>query len=135
MSDINVGAITEALNDKMDRDAHNVQSPSAVVVEKMDPTAGNNYTWYRKYSDGWIKQGGRVLYQSTAGNVTVTLPITMADANYQTSSSLYGNTSGHEGGVNGTYFSIWNRTTTSFTTKAYNAQDIQQMWEVEGMAA
>ena len=58
MSDINVGQITEALNDKMDRDAHNVQSPSAVVVDKQDPSSSNNYTWYRKYSDGWVEQGG-----------------------------------------------------------------------------
>lgn len=51
MADINVGQLAEAINDKMDRDAHNVQSPSSVVIEKQDPSADNNYTWYRKWSD------------------------------------------------------------------------------------
>ena len=77
MSDINVGQFSEALNDKMDRDAHNVQSPSAVVVEKQDPTAENNYTWYRKYSDGWVEQGG---YPTTSS--TITFPVPMTDNKY-----------------------------------------------------
>lgn len=34
MSDINVGAITEALNDKMDRDAHNVQPHLRLLLKK-----------------------------------------------------------------------------------------------------
>lgn len=83
MTDINIGQITEALNDKMDRDAHNVQSPSAVIIEKQDPTAANNYTWYRKYSDGWVEQGGRVSGWNARENVgSITLPVEMADTNY-----------------------------------------------------
>lgn len=107
--------------------------PTLVAVQY--PSATNNYTWYRKYSDGWVEQGGTLTYADSSSNYTVNLPVEMADANYQTSVTLYGNTSGHEGGVNGTYFTAWSRTTTSFVTKLYNAQDIQQMWEVKGMAA
>lgn len=80
MTDINIGQITEALNDKMDRDAHNVQSPSAVVIEKQDPTAANNYTWYRKYSDGWVEQGG--IGTLVNSSYTANLPVEMADTNY-----------------------------------------------------
>lgn len=132
MSYINIGKVTEEVND-IKTNVDDIKAHE--VIEFQAPTADNNYTWYRLYADGWVEQGGRVSYQSTSSNIIVTLPITMADTNYQTSSSLYGDTSGHEGAVNATYFSIWNRTTTTFTTKAYNAQDIQQMWEVRGMAA
>lgn len=46
------------------------------VVESQLPTADNNYTWYRKYKSGWVEMGG----QSTSQ--TITLPIEMADTNY-----------------------------------------------------
>ena len=28
-------------------------------IEFQAPTAENGYTWYRKYADGWVEQGGR----------------------------------------------------------------------------
>lgn len=56
------------------------------VIEFQAPTAGNNYTWYRKYADGWVEQGGVLQAQTiNAGYVatqTLVLPVTMADANY-----------------------------------------------------
>lgn len=56
--------------------------PTLVAVQR--PTQANNYTWYRKYSDGWVEQGG--VGTSQAYNVTnqnVTFPITMKDTKYQ----------------------------------------------------
>jgi len=50
------------------------------VVESQLPTAENNYTWYRKYKSGWVEQGG--VYTGGSEYTTVTLPITMSDANY-----------------------------------------------------
>jgi hypothetical protein len=47
------------------------------VVDYQLPTAQNNYTWYRKYSSGWVEQGGVV-----TTNAIVSLPITMSDTNY-----------------------------------------------------
>lgn len=46
------------------------------VIEFQAPTSANNYTWYRKYADGWVEQGGTV---TTASNTAtpVTLPIPM----------------------------------------------------------
>lgn len=55
-----------------------------VLVAVQRPTAENGYTWYRKWSDGWVEQGAR-LNDITAGqnaNIEITLPIPMSDSNY-----------------------------------------------------
>ena len=51
------------------------------VIEFQEPTAANNYTWYKKYADGWVEQGG--LCSGTAENNPVTMPIEMRDTEYQ----------------------------------------------------
>ena len=52
------------------------------VIEFQAPTSANNYTWYRKYADGWVEQGGRCTVPTTNGlsssSVTVTLPVPIA---------------------------------------------------------
>ena len=52
------------------------------VIEFQAPTSANNYTWYRKYADGWVEQGGRCTVPATNGlgssSVTVTLPVPIA---------------------------------------------------------
>ncbi len=52
------------------------------VIEFQAPTSANNYTWYRKYADGWVEQGGRALVPATNGlsssSVNVTLPVPIA---------------------------------------------------------
>lgn len=55
------------------------------VIEKQDPTSSNNYTWYRKYKSGWVEQGGHYTHDNVEKNVTITLPVTMNDANYSLS--------------------------------------------------
>ena len=82
MTDINVGAITEALNNKVDLPTPSTpQDAVDYVVEKQDPTSANGYTWYRKYKSGWVEQG--VAQRITGGgNVDVILPVPMTDANY-----------------------------------------------------
>lgn len=55
------------------------------VIEFQEPTALNNYTWYRKYADGWVEQGGSissVTYTSHYNDYQVNLPITMQDTEY-----------------------------------------------------
>ncbi len=47
------------------------------LIAYQNPNAGNNYTWYRKYADGWVEQGGVI-----SGAQRVNLPIAMSDANY-----------------------------------------------------
>ena len=88
------------------------------------PTAQNNYTWYRKYADGWVEQGGRA-----NGNKTVSLPITMSDANYETIINvLYDNS----GSALYSELGYVSKTTTNFT-KGGNANVFN--WVVYGMAA
>lgn len=76
MTDINIGAISEALNNKVDLPSPTVpQDAVDYVVEKQDPTSANG-TWYRKYKSGWVEQGGTVTTASGAAT-PVTLPIPM----------------------------------------------------------
>lgn len=135
MSDINVGAMAEALNDKMDRDAHNVQAPSAVVIEKQDPSADSNYFWYRKYSDGWVEQGG--LFTNSARLTQITFPVVMANADYCALSNLQYGDSGWSATVT-TCIAKNSRTTTGlqilcYYNSSYNTGPI--CWRVSGMAA
>ena len=115
-----IGEITEALNDKVDK-GHQ-------VIEFQEPTAANNYTWYRKYADGWVEQGGR----STGLDRTITLPITMSDANYVIITDLVGAIS-----WNGYSHGVQNITTTGFRCW-YDGDQVDPSnwsWQVSGMAA
>ncbi len=64
-NDINIGAISEALNNKIDIDAMNSTTATAqglnangtrTVAEVSDKSLMPS--WYRVYSDGWCEQGG-----------------------------------------------------------------------------
>ena len=59
-----------------------IQAYEHRIVDFGKPTAENNYTWFRKYADGWVEQGGFYTASSSAGTYYVTLPITMSDLNY-----------------------------------------------------
>lgn len=41
------------------------------VIEFQQPTSSNNYSWYRKYADGWVEQGGFAQggYDAISGNI------------------------------------------------------------------
>lgn len=115
------GITAETLNDKVDK-GHQ-------VIEFQAPTALNDYTWYRKYADGWVEQGG-LLQHGTAATVTVDLPVEMADANYTWNVGFSYNNSN-----NTPYYmiSIWDQGTTSF--KMARGSTADKCWEVKGMAA
>lgn len=40
------------------------------LIASQMPSAANNYTWYRKYSDGWVEMGG-----TNRDSLTVTFPV------------------------------------------------------------
>ena len=84
MSDINFGAISEALNEKTDRDLKNVAvgGGADAVIDFQIPTAENSYTWYRKYASGWVECG--MQYAWNGAWTTITLPVAMRDANSYT---------------------------------------------------
>lgn len=128
MADIDIGKISEALNNKTDRNMRNVDtSVSDALIAWQAPTAENGYTWYRKYASGWVEQGGTLPAQAT---VTATLPIEMSDNNYQVllTGGLFATTAGD---IRVKY--VQTRTTTSFTASANSA--IPYMWQVSGVSA
>lgn len=79
MSDqIDVNAIANTLQTKVDLPNGVSQSDIDYVVETQIPTASNNYTWYRLYKSGWVEQGGKTPGTSDS-QITVVFPIRYAD--------------------------------------------------------
>ena len=99
------------------------------VIAFQAPTSGNNYTWYRKYADGWVEQGGTIS-TGGSGNHTVTLLIEMADTDYRPMATRI------SGASTTTNVNVWARTPSSTTSfVVYAAADTSVVWEVKGMAA
>lgn len=128
MSDINIGAITEALNDKTDRDMQNVDITTGAdaVIEYQEPTSENSYTWYRKYKSGWIEQGGKLNPSITS----VSLPVKMSDSNYNCFITYTQTTSSDAARLN--KFTTATQSTTNFTV---TSSTLNRIWQVSGKAA
>ena len=131
MSDINIGAISEALNNKVDLPTNDSQDGIDFVVDWQNPTADNSHTWYRKYKSGWVEQGG-IFDMPSKGYQSITLPIEMADTNF----------SAHVTRVAGTSTSAIDcwiqspKTSNSTTTLVYyGASQTGLSWSVSGMSA
>ena len=112
-----IGEITEALNNKVDKGFD--------IIEFQEPTAANNYTWYKKYRNGWVEQGGNV---NGGTSMTATFPIEMADTHYTVA---YGN-------ISGTYEQVRTNTKTTTSINIKNSSGggtVSTDWQVSGMAA
>jgi hypothetical protein len=121
------GLNASLFNGKADVDLSNTALATAdYVVEKQDPTALNNYTWYRKYKSGWVEQGGQIA--QSGDNVAVTLPVEMANTNYSVVGGIL-DRSGAQG------WRYTNRTTTGFTKNLVGSTDCGGSWIVSGIAA
>lgn len=102
------------------------------VIAFQAPTAANNYTWYRKYKDNWVEQGGFYQMTSTTGNYYVVLPITMSNTNYQVFATYNQDVTNTDWTAN-----------TSFCANTVSQIKIHQTttvagrvaWKVEGIAA
>lgn len=125
-------AQTAGLNAEMfnDLNAHK-------VIEFQEPTADNNYTWYRKYADGWVEQGG-VGATSSGNGLDVVLLIGMSNTNYTLLVTSDTPTSTSASTVHGCHYD--NKTTTGFriicmggNSGTWVAQNVN--WQVSGMAA
>ena len=130
MADIDIGQISEALNNKTDRNMRNVDTGAKAdsVIDYQEPTAENGYTWYRKCASGWVEQGG-VLDELGTTDVFVTLPVVMANINYTVTTSQYINN------ATGQYVFIRNEPeTTRLSLKATNTIR-RAYWQVCGIAA
>lgn len=124
------GITTEAMNNKVDKGFD--------IVEFQEPTVDNNYTWYKKYRNGWVEQGGHnhaIQADNTDHRNYINLPVTMANTNYTSSVVLFGN---HDvsigiipqGSLATTRLCIGGYYTATSDTR-YTAVD----WQVSGMAA
>lgn len=142
MSDINIDAIADSLNNKVDLPSiATSQDDIDFVVEWQKATADNDYTWYRKYKSGWVEQGGRTTTFTntdigTADDKTVSLPVTMLDSNYSVTTTRVGACSGWSWRE----LSVASKTTTAFiikewTNAAASGTTCYAEWKVSGMAA
>ena len=136
MADINIGAITEALNDKSDRDLRNVNNTTGAdaVIDYQEPTADNGYTWYRKYKSGWVEQGG-VNTTTNDTTVTISLPIAMFDNNYTVQKTCITDNSSSLSNISFRTFAVSAKTTTSFQTFANQQSTGGFNWQVSGKSA
>ena len=75
------GTNTKSLNARPDGTLTWDGKPIVRLVAEQKATSANNYTWYRKYSDGWVEQGG-IHHRGSAGD-TVNLPIAMSNEYYE----------------------------------------------------
>lgn len=141
MSDIDFGQLSEALNDKSDRDLRNVDitAKADAIIDFQLPTADNGYTWYRLYASGWVEQGGIFDFGSNSSTNpwNVTLPVAMADTMYIVNATSGGNTSQ---GKYGSYVAINNagKTTTTFGGFMWSVESggIRYInWQVSGLSA
>lgn len=103
------------------------------VVDFQAPTAQNNYTWYRKYKSGWVEQGGTDT--SSSEDLSVTLPVTMANNNYQVQLTLGNTTKATFANQYWSTFGWRTKTTTGFTCTVNVANAGTKDWFVCGMAA
>lgn len=134
MAEINVGAISEALNDKVDRDNRNVDNTAGAdaVIEYQVPTAENGYTWYRRYASGWVEQGGVAPAEQ---NYQVVLPFQMYDNNYYISITGFCFSGNYNAAIHNVRDGT--KTTTGFQIQCrdYNngSYITSSTWEVKGM--
>ena len=104
------------------------------VIEFQTPTASNGYTWYRKYADGWVEQGGIVFPTATTPTrVSITLPVIMSSNVYSVQVTCGDNTA--DAGV----FSYYTNTTTTGLEILYShtttSSTIGDSWQVSGVSA
>lgn len=131
---------TAGLNAELFNGKADVSTVAHVVTEFQEPTSANGYTWYRKYADGWVEQGGKYLNQAASGSNTVTLLVTMADTNYCLITQRIKPATSAETG-NEITPRLYNVTTTSFgadlrISNGNTSTTVSDWcWQVSGMAA
>ena len=103
------------------------------VIEFQEPTAANNYTWYRKYRDGWVEQGqSRVAVADQT--VQITFPVEMADTYYVWSIGRHIYDVSPQN-TNENFMAVKNRTTTGFSVADQWGHTYAWCWQVSGKAA
>lgn len=117
--DINFGKISEALNNKADRDLNNTDPVADYVVERYND---ENRNWYEVWKSGWLRQGGK-LSSGQIPSVTLLKPF---------ASGAYTVISVAEAQFGRNYYA-YNKTSTSFScAQGYsNSSTIANFWDGE----
>ena len=95
------------------------------VIAFQAPSSTNNYTWYRKYADGWVEQGKEVTFTTTEQETT--LPVTMASTHYSVWVA--------KGSGNGNFSYCWAETSSTVRYKTSAGSNQPNSIVVCGMAA
>lgn len=114
-------------NGKADLNLLNTTNNVDFVIDRQEPNAGNNYTWYRKYRSGWVEQGG--VKNHSAGTIDITLVIPMADTDY----SVLGSFGAGYGASNNNNFVLVPYSSTVIRLTDNNSGSMY--WRVSGKAA
>ena len=130
------GLNASLFNGKVDLDGSN--ATFAHIIDFQEPTANNSYTWYIKYSNGFVIQGGRTTHANGAGaSDLITLPIEFANTGYCVLPAS-GRTDGVADASKGVGFSIVGTTSfyaTMYTPSGWGSQSTTFSWVAFGMAA
>ena len=144
-TDINIGALSEALNSKLDIGCMNSNSTTAnglntngirTLVEVSDKSLLPSY--YRVYSDGWCEQGGIITIPSftTNTNFTITFLKNFLNTNYTVYTQLSGLSVSNWAMVQGAM--IGTRTNNNVLIYLYSTSgnssiaEHQRIWKAEG---
>lgn len=102
--------------------ASKLETSTVHIVE----TWSSDTSWYRKWSDGWIEQGGTIL--GASGKNTVTFPVGFRDTNYYIQKTLHWSAIS-TAVIERQYFGFHERTTTTATTYSYTVpSDYREDW-------
>ena len=121
--DIDVSALAEALNEKMDRGLGNKTATLHYVVE----TWHSGTEWYRVWSDGFIEQGGFLApISSDQLNLPVTFLKPFSDTSYTVLSTNLLTSMNQVSGWSSVWFGGgYNKTATGFTRPVAMASNSQ----------
>ena len=126
---VDIQNVMSAVNAVQARVEDKLEASTVHITETWKSTDGNS--WYRKWSDGWIEQGG---YVNVAYNTTVTITLYKA-----MSSSTYSIVIGSTGGTESTCRVNTGQTNTTFSISRHYTGNKQGngycYWEASGYCA
>ena len=124
------GIVTE-LNGKADKDLSNISENIAYIVDSYHDDEGN---WYRKWSDGWVEQGGLIKKggNNYIGQIQITFlcPLSKIVTLNRTNVSAYSSTVI----TNNFWYSFESISNTGFTF-SIDATNADSYWYVAGIGA
>lgn len=107
------------------------------VIAFQEPTSANNYTWYRKYADGWVEQGQKKINIGNGSYGLFNLPIVMSGSGDYIAQAgcCQVNSNGMFGATSTVAANSYS--TTQVRVGQYNSANatMDVWWEVKGMAA